>query len=147
MENKIAEKIAEKVDDEINKKSVKKIIDETVNVTVAKLKLSGLMKDNGLTAFQKTERALRLYRSIQNGHSEKGISDKFVELVDNALEGLKDDLYYEIIPMTYFEGMTREQVAEYFDTTVTTISRHKTRLINKLTPVLFSDDTIIELFS
>lgn len=130
-----------------NEKSVKKIIDETVNATVAKLKLSGLMKDNGLTAFQKTEKALRLYRSIQNGHSEKGISDKFVELIDEALETLKDDIYYEVIPMTYFENMTREQVAEYFDTTVTTVSRHKVRLINKLTPILFSDDTVIELFS
>lgn len=130
-----------------DEKSVKKIIDETVNATVAKLKLSGLMKDNGLTAFQKTEKALRLYRSIQNGHSENGISEKFIKLVDAALETLKDDLYYEVIPMTYFEGNTREQVAEYFDTTVTTISRHKVRLVNQLTPILFSDDTIIELFS
>lgn len=126
---------------------MKKIIDETVNTTVAKLKLSGLMKDNSLTAFQKTERALRLYRSIQNGHSENGISEKFVVLVDKALKTLDDDPYYDVIPMTYFEGMTREQVAEHFDTTVTTISRHKTRLVNKLTPILFSDETIIELFS
>lgn len=127
--------------------SVKKIIDDTVNATVAKLKLSGLMKDNGLTAFQKTEKALRLYRSIQSGHSENGISDKFVELIDEALKTLENDMYYDVIPMTYFEGMTREQVAEYFDTTVTTISRHKVRLINKITPILFSDETIIELFS
>lgn len=126
---------------------MRKIIDDTVNTTIAKLKLSGLMKDNGLTAFQKTERALRLYRSIQSGHSENGISDKFIELVNEALDDLKDDPYYEVIPMTYFEGMTREQVAEFFDTTTTTISRHKTRLINQLTPVLFSDETIIELFS
>ena len=126
---------------------MQKIIDSTVNTTIAKLKLSGLMKDNGLTAFQKTERALRLYCSIRSGHSENGISDKFIELIDSALDNLKDDSYYEIIPMIYFEGMTREQVAEYFDTTTTTISRHKTRLINQLTPILFSDETIIELFS
>lgn len=131
----------------LNDELVKKVIDETVNTTVAKLKLSGLMKDNSLTAFQKTEKALRLYRSIQTGHSENGISDKFVVLVDKALKTLENDLYYDVIPMIYFEGMTREQVAEYFDTTVTTISRHKTRLVNKLTPILFSDETIIELFS
>lgn len=126
---------------------MKKIIDETVNTTVAKLKLSGLIKDNSLTAFQKTEKALRLYRNIQSGHSENGISEKFVKLVDKALGDMRDDPYYDVIPMIYFEGMTREQVAEYFDTTVTTISRHKTRLVNKLTPILFSDETIIELFS
>lgn len=127
--------------------SVKKIIAETVNTTVAKLKLSGLMKDNSLTAFQKTEKALRLYPNIQSGHSENGISDRFITLVDKALKTLYDDPYYDVIPMIYFEGQTREQVAEYFDTTVTTVSRHKTRLVNMITPILFSDETIIELFS
>lgn len=126
---------------------MKEIIAETVNTTVAKLKLSGLMKDNSLTAFQKTEKALRLYTSIQNGHSENGISDRFIMLVDKALKTLDDDPYYDVIPMIYFEGLTREQVAEYFDTTVTTVSRHKTRLVNMITPILFSDETIIELFS
>lgn len=130
-----------------NENLMKEIIAETVNTTVAKLKLSGLMKDNSLTAFQKTEKALRLYTSIQNGHSENGISDRFITLVDKALKTLDDDPYYDVIPMIYFEGLTREQVAEYFDTTVTTVSRHKTRLVNMITPILFSDETIIELFS
>lgn len=130
-----------------NENLMKEIIAETVNTTVAKLKLSGLMKDNSLTAFQKTEKALRLYTSIQSGHSENGISDRFITLVDKALKTLDDDPYYDVIPMIYFEGLTREQVAEYFDTTVTTISRHKTRLVNMITPILFSDETIIELFS
>lgn len=135
---------------EVNKISedqMKDIIDQTVAMAVAKLKLSGLMKDNNLTAFQKTERALRLYRSIQNGHSENGISEKFIKLVDRALDDLSDDPYFGLISMIYFEGMTREQAAEVFDTTATTISRHKTRLVNKLVPVLFSDDAVIELFS
>lgn len=127
--------------------NTKKIIDETVNATIAKLKLSGLMKDNGLTAYQKTEKALGLYKSIQNNRSENAISDKFIERLDKALKTLENDPYYNVIPMIYFENKTREQVAEYFDTTATTISRHKVRLINKITPILFSDETIIELFS
>lgn len=127
--------------------NTKKIIDETVNATIAKLKLSGLMKDNGLTAYQKTEKALGLYKSIQNNRSENAISDKFIERLDKALKTLENDPYYDVIPMIYFENKTREQVAEYFDTTATTISRHKVRLINKITPILFSDETIIELFS
>lgn len=127
--------------------NTKKIIDETVNATIAKLKLSGLMKDNGMTAYQKTEKALGLYKSIQNNRSENAISDKFIEQLDKALKTLEDDPYYDVIPMIYFENKTREQVAEYFDTTATTISRHKVRLINKITPILFSDETIIELFS
>ena len=57
-----------------------------------------------------------------------------------------DDMYYDVIVMYYFEKKTREEIAEQYDTTVTTISRNKTRLINKLKPILFSDDVIYELF-
>ena len=63
-----------------------------------------------------------------------------------ALEDIKDDLYYDIIIMSYFEGRSREYMAEYFDTTVTTVSRNKNRLINKLKARLFSDDVIMEVF-
>ena len=108
------------------------IIHETVDYTIAKLKLSGLLKDNRQTAFQKTEEILRNYNELKKSYSEDGTAKKFVDIIDKALKGLLDDIYYDIIPMIYFEKLSREQVAEYFDTTVTTISRNKRRLINKL---------------
>ena len=126
---------------------IQALIDKTVNATIAKLKLSGLMKDNGVTAYQKTEHILRSYPDIKAGYSEDGTAQKFVGIVDNAMHTLLDDLYYDIIPMIYFEKKTREDVAEYFDTSVTTISRHRVRLVNKLKLLLFSDEAVIELFS
>lgn len=125
---------------------VKDIIRETVDYTIVKLKLSGLMKDNRQTAFQKTEQILRNYNELKKSYSEDGTAKKFVDIIDNALKELEPDLYYEIIPMMYFENETREAIAEYFDTTVTTISRNKRRLINKLKYLIFADDVIYELF-
>lgn len=125
---------------------VNEIIHETVDYTIAKLKLSGLMKDNRQTAFQKTEQILKNYNELKKSYSEDGTAKKFVDIVDNALKELLDDMYYDIIPMMYFENQTREAIAEYFDTTVTTISRNKRRLINKLKCMIFADDVIYELF-
>ena len=125
---------------------VDEIIQETVNATIAKLKLSGLMKDNRQSAFEKTEQILRSYNQLRKSYSEDGTATKFVDIVDNALKECLDDLYYDIIPMIYFEGKSREAVAEYFDTTVTTISRNKKRLVEKLSCMIFSDDVIYELF-
>lgn len=125
---------------------VNKIIEETVNRTITKLKLSGLMKDNRQTAFQKTEQILKNYNELKKSYSEDGTAKKFVDIVDNALNEILDDAYYDIIPMIYFENQTREMVAEYFDTTVTTISRNKRRLINRLKYLIFADDVIYELF-
>ena len=123
---------------------VKKIINDTVNATVLKLKIAGLMKDNRKTAYQKTEELLRNYNDFCK--SDQPYAKKLVKQIDAALSDIKSDIYGEIIPLYYFEGETRENIAEYFNTTVTTISRNKTRLINKLKVKLFSDDVIYELF-
>lgn len=126
--------------------NIREIINETVDCTIVKLKLSGLMKDNRQTAFQKTEQILRNYNELKKSYSETGTAKKFVDIVDNALKEIFDDIYYEIIPMMYFENQSRESIAEYFNTTVTTISRNKRRLVNKLKYLIFADDVIYELF-
>lgn len=125
---------------------IREIIYDTVDYTIAKLKLSGLMKDNRQTAFQKTEQILRNYNELKKSYSENGTAKKFVDIVDNALKEIVDDMYYDIIPMMYFENQSRESIAEYFNTTVTTISRNKRRLVNKLKYLIFADDVIYELF-
>lgn len=124
--------------------NIEQIINDTVNATVLKLKMAGLMKDNRKTAYQKTEELLRNYNTFKE--SDQPYTQKLVTKIDNALESIKDDIYYDVIPLIYFKDETRENVADHFRTTVTTISRNKVRLVNKLKVVLFSDDVIYELF-
>lgn len=123
---------------------IKAIIAETVNTTVLKLKMAGLMRDDRRSAYQKTEELLRNYKEFKE--SDQPYTQKLVAKIDEALDSIKSDIYYDIIPLTYFEDETRENIAERFNTTERTISRNKGRLVNQLKVKLFSDDVIYELF-
>ena len=125
-------------------KNIEKIIEDTVNRTVLKLKMSGLMKDDRKTAAQKTEELLRNYPRFKL--SDQPYTIKLCDKIETAMNTIKDDYYYDVISLYYFEGKTREEVAERYNTSETTISRNKKRLIDALSAVLFSDDLIYDLF-
>lgn len=124
--------------------NIEKIIEDTVNRTVLKLKMSGLMKDDRKTAAQKTEELLRNYPRFKL--SDQPYTIKLCDKIETAMNTIKDDYYYDVISLYYFEGKTREEVAERYNTSETTISRNKKRLIDALSAVLFSDDLIYDLF-
>jgi RNA polymerase sigma factor (sigma-70 family) len=125
-------------------KNVDKIIEDTVNRTVLKLKAADLLKDNRKSAAQKTEELLKNYPRFKL--SDQPYTKKLCQKIETAMMTIKDDYYYEVISLYYFERMTREEVAEHFNTSETTISRNKKRLIDNLSAVLFSDDLIYDLF-
>lgn len=125
-------------------KNIEKIIEDTVNRTVLKLKMSGLMKDDRKTAAQKTEEILKNYPRFKL--SDQPYTIKLCDKIETAMNTIKDDYYYDIISLYYFDGMTREEVAERYNTSETTISRNKKRLVDALSAVLFSDDLIYDLF-
>lgn len=70
---------------------------------------------------------------------------EFIERIDRAVSKLKDDPYYDLIRLKYFEEKTREEIAEILNVDVSTISRNKNRLINMLKITLFSDDAAREI--
>ena len=125
--------------------NVDKIIEDTVNRTVLKLKVAGLMKDDRKSAAQKTEELLKNYPRFKL--SDQPYTKKLCAKIETAMRTIQCDYYYEIIALYYFEQMTREEVAEHFNTSETTISRNKKRLIDNLSAVLFSDEVIYELFT
>ena len=122
------------------------IISETVNQTVLKLKTTRLLKDDHSDTLKKTEWALKNYSLLMRAHSENGTAEKLSIIIKNALKEIETDEYYSVIPMTYFKGEKREKIAEFFDTTETTISRNKKRLLQKLATLIFADEVIEDLF-
>ena len=74
------------------------------------------------------------------------ITRRYIEYIDKALERISGDNYFDLIRLRYFEGKTREEIAEYFNVDVATISRNKNRLINSMKIYLFSDEVIVEMF-
>ena len=68
-----------------------------------------------------------------------------LNLMDNCMAALKNDPYYEVLPMRYFEGRTLEDIGSYFGVDHTTISRNKRRLVKELAMRLFPDEVTKEI--
>lgn len=132
------------IDDEI-KRIIEEAAKKSANETVLKLKLAGLVKDDGKNVFQKTEEILKNYNLFKL--SDEPHTKKLLAKIEEAMKTIENDPYKEAIEMFYFDGVSREEVAEYYNTSVTTISRNKTRLINKIKIILFSDETILQIYS
>ncbi len=74
------------------------------------------------------------------------VTKNCISILDRALKELENEPYFDIIRMKYFEEMSREDIAAFYSVDVSTISRQKNKLIDKLKIKLFSDDVIEMLF-
>lgn len=68
-----------------------------------------------------------------------------VALIDKCMAALKNDPYYKVLEMRYFEGRTLEDIGVYFGCDHTTISRNKNRLVRELSMRLFPDEVVNEM--
>jgi len=101
---------------------------------------SGIMGGEFESELEKKETRLEeLRRSVE-------LTKKAIRLIDSNLELIKDDKYYDIIPLKYWKGKTHEEIAEILGKDPTCITKNKNRLISKMKVTLFSDDVIKEIF-
>lgn len=68
-----------------------------------------------------------------------------IDMIDKGMQSLKDDPYYEILEMRYFEGRTQEDIAAYYEVSQVTISNNKNRLVKALSMELFPNQAILEM--
>jgi DNA-directed RNA polymerase specialized sigma subunit len=80
---------------------------------------------------------------------ERSVHDtvQAIALIDKCMAMLKNDPYYDILPMRYFEGRTLEDIGVYFGCDHTTISRNKNRLVRELAMRLFPDEVVNEIMN
>lgn len=102
---------------------------------------------SGSTSMNTDSEIERIEDKLEALRSSILLTRKFIEIIDAALDKIKDDPYFEIIDLKYFKGCSREDIADYFEVDVSTITRNKNRLIDTLKIILFSDEVILELFS
>ena len=131
--------------------NIEKLINKITNETIIKLKKTKLLKDNKkITTFNKTENILKNYnnylKAIEIDRKGTIETQKLIDKINKALKTIENDEYYSIIEMIYFQGKSREDIAEFYDVEVKTITRNKNRLINKLKVILFSDESIFEIY-
>ena len=70
-----------------------------------------------------------------------------IALIDKCMESLKNDPYYKVLEMRYFEGRTQEDIAMEFGCSQVTISNNKSRLVKELSMRIFPNQTINEMLS
>lgn len=131
---------------EVIEMTAEKTAEKTARAVVRKMQRAGLTKENRLGSFKKTERALYEFAEWRNDEEMTESTKRFCDLIQRALKRVQTDPYYELIGLKYFEGWTHERIAEYFGVDVSVISKRRTKLINQLRPIIFSDDFIRELF-
>lgn len=68
-----------------------------------------------------------------------------IKWINSILLKFRSDKFYDIIDLKYFKNKTREDIAEYYECDLKTISRNKNRLINEISVLLFPTDNISEL--
>ena len=68
--------------------------------------------------------------------------ENVVNMVERALDTIRNNKYYDIIEMKYFDDLTFEHISEKLDISVITAKRYKNKMIRQLQLVIFSDDVI-----
>lgn len=130
----------------MEKSEAEALIAKTVKETLRQLRDAGLLPRMARGSIRRTEELLRVYPKIRLSE-DKTATRRTVERVDMALDEIRNDPYFRIIPAFYFDGITRDMIAMELGVSVGTISRNKARLLEELAPLLFSESVVGELYS
>ncbi|ACZ08285.1 RNA polymerase sigma factor, sigma-70 family [Sebaldella termitidis] len=71
--------------------------------------------------------------------------EKTMELIENTLETVKQDKYYRIIELKYFNKKNLNEIAEEFQVDISTIKRNKNRLINEIVHIFITEKELKKL--
>jgi DNA-directed RNA polymerase specialized sigma subunit len=125
--------------------NIEEIIERTVEKTIARMTVAGVIKVDQKPVTQKTVDLLERYEQLKL--SDQPFSKKVVAQIDTALDQIRKDPFFSIIPMFYFEKVSREDIAFHFGVNEKTITRNRKRLVRQMSVMLFSDDVIMDILS
>lgn len=97
--------------------------------------------NHGINTDTEVERSERKIEDIQASIENL---ENYLQFIDVALEKVRNDQYFGIISMKYFEGLSHESISIELDCDVSTVVRNKNRLINTLKIYLFPDESVME---
>ncbi len=80
-------------------------------------------------------------------HIEQAITrtEAILAKINRLLREYDSPKYPDLIKRIYFDGQTREELAEVYQCDVSTISRNRSKIINQLKIILFPSELINEL--
>ena len=80
---------------------------------------------------------------LEIGNDEE--TKRLFDMIDKAIEFLKDEEFIGILTMYYFDGLTMERIAEIYDISVVTAYAQRKKMILKLSHIILSDEAIREI--
>ena len=72
--------------------------------------------------------------------------DKQLILLNNSIDDIMYDKYYETIELYYFHKMKQKDIVKKMKTTNKTISTNRKRLVNELSKIIFQSEYITNIF-
>ena len=118
--------------------------EETARAVVAELVRAGkIINREKLGTFKKVERVLYMFPSMREDAGDE--TAKLYRQIRLALNAICDDPYFELIQQKYFYKWTHERSADYFGVDEKTIRYQRNKLIDKLRPLIFSDEYLREM--
>lgn len=130
-------------------KDKKEMIEQIQNVGLSKRSGSfiPMPEDTGFKVIKSEEE--KENEAIEKLENSIETTERFIKLIDNAMDTISDDPYFEVISMYYLDGMKYAEIANKWTYAVdeSTLCRNKNRLVKKLSIYLFSDEVIRELLA
>lgn len=135
-----------------NYMNFKRIIKER-ELEIEEIKLYGVPKDNSVQEYvqrgglphgivlpeESVESAVcRIQASVKT-------TVQAVAMIEKSMASLKNDPYYSVLGMIYFEGRTQEDIADEFKCSQMQISKQKTRLVRELSFRMFPNQAVDEM--
>lgn len=122
---------------------IKRYIADAVNAAVARFRAEGLLRDNGRTAFEKTETLLRQYPSLKKASG--AYAERICKEIEDCLQSVGNEPYSEVIRLFYFEGMTNAACALELECEERTVRRNRKKLVEAFSVRLASEEFIKEI--
>ena len=122
---------------------IEQIIRRTVKTTIQQLQAAGLLKDDNLTAHQKTEALLREYPRLKN--LQEPYAQRVVQEVEACMAEAENEPYLDVIRLYYFAGNKNATCAAIMCCDERTCRRYRKKLVQQFSVRLASDEFIKEL--
>ena len=126
-------------------KLIEEVARKASEATIERLIERGVIRENRKSAEEKTISLLKRYELFRLSDDPDTL--KQVAQIDVALEQIRSDHFYAIIPMCYFEQKKIWEIADYFGVAERTIIRKRDELVRKISCVLCSNDVIKDLLT
>lgn len=122
---------------------IKQLINRTARATVQELKAAGLLRDDSMTAYKKTEALLRQYPTLRN--ADTPYARRVVQEIEACLAEVENEPYADVIRLFYFADVKNQACSKILTCDERTCRRIRKKLVERFAVRLASDEFIKDL--